>query len=105
MPVQPPKTPETTQPKKEEKPAPQPQRNLPGVVGDPNHPTDPGHREFERSPSPSRSPEFQQPDSPVEIEQPKALAPGAGAHPKSPTLRSGLGSYPGKTADRLLSLN
>jgi len=72
MPMQPPQKPNAPEPKKEEKQQP-PQRNLPGVVGDPNRPTDPSHREFERTPSPQTGPEFQQPDIPIEIEQPKAL--------------------------------
>lgn len=65
-----PQTPAPAQPKKEEAP----QRNLPGVVNDPNRPTDPSHREFERQPGP---PEFDHNQTPVEIEQPRDGAPQA----------------------------
>lgn len=66
MPTEKPKKSPPVEPKKEEQ---APQRNLPGVIGDPNHPTDPGHREFETP----RTPEFQPPNSPpLEVEPPKA---------------------------------
>jgi hypothetical protein len=68
MSTQTPPKPTPAQPQKEEVP----QRNLPGVVNDPNRPTDPSHREFERQPGP---PEFDHNQTPVEIEQPRDGAP------------------------------